>query len=438
MLTTEKINELIGVVESYQSSYELQKIMIQPDQRVKLFNAFLQEETDLTFDWFTDYFQEEHSDRKGKKQDFTPDGIVKIANGVLGETNSNADICAGTGGLTIKRYSENPDAEFYCEEFSDRAMPFLLFNLAIRNMNAVICHGDALTRNFKHIYKLTKGNQFSDIEEINDEPKYKAKTVIMNPPYSLSWEPKKEMLEQDRFKEFGVLAPKSKADYAFLLQGLSVLDDNGTMALILPHGVLFRGQAEGKIRQKLIELNLLDAVIGLPEKAFLATDIPTVILVIKKNRQNKDILFIDASKECTKEKAYNVVKDENVEKVLKTYHDRSNQDRFSNVVSFDDAKENDFNLNIPRYVDIPQAGINPRYFNMILEKNMSRFLNKYQADINIQEADLRHFPIELHDKETQDAVAAYLRFVNHEMQSDEDEIVAEKKLKDFMMDNMMV
>lgn len=356
MLTTEKINELIGVDESYQASYKLQEIMNDPVKREDLFRAFLKEESDLTFDWFTDYFQEEHSDRKGKKQDFTPDGVIKVASGILGRSNSNADICAGTGGLTIKRYTENPDAFFYCEEFSDRAVPFLLFNLAIRNVDAIVSHGDALTRKFKHRYQLISQDGivpkgFSHIKEIDFDPNPNAETVIMNPPYSLKWDPKKEMLEEPRFADFEALAPKSKADYAFLLQGLSELDNSGTMTLILPHGVLFRGAAEGKIRRQLLEQNLLDAVIGLPEKAFLATDIPTVILVVKKNRANDDVLFIDASKQCTKERAYNVVKDEHVEKILESYRKRQFEDKFSNVVTLDNIKSNDYNLNIPRYVD---------------------------------------------------------------------------------------
>ena len=350
-LTTEKINELLGVDESFHASYKLIEILSSPSERELLFTNFFKEEQDLSFDWFTEYFQAEHSDRKGKKQDFTPDGIIRVASGVLGPTRSNADICAGTGGLTIKRYAENPDAQFYCEEFSDRALPFLLFNLAIRNINAVVLHGDSLSREFKAIYKLTKSTEFSSIEIVDEVPATKSETVIMNPPYSLPWNPLKEYLEQERFSDFDVLAPKSKADYAFLLQGIHQLKENGVMSIILPHGVLFRGAAEEKIRKKLIEKNLLDAVIGLPAKAFLNTDIPTVLLVLKKNRLNKDILFIDASKEFKKEKAWNVLEDEHVAKILEVFQSRKAIDKFSSVVTIAELKENDFNLNIPRYVD---------------------------------------------------------------------------------------
>ncbi|MDT2813760.1 N-6 DNA methylase [Vagococcus carniphilus] len=351
MLTIEKINELIDVEESFHASYKLTEILKDKNDRELLFRKFLEIETDFSFDWFTEYFQAEHSDRKGKKQDFTPDGIIQVASGVLDQTSSNADICAGTGGLTIKRYSENKDASFYCEEFSDRAMPFLLFNLAIRNVDAIVCHGDSLTREFKAIYQLSKSSEFSEIKIINELPNIKNQTVIMNPPYSMPWDAKKERLEEDRFKRYEVLAPKSKSDYAFLLQGLHSLEENGTMSIILPHGVLFRGSSEEKIRRKLIEFNYLDAVIGLPAKAFIATDIPTVLLVFKKNRVNQDILFIDASKECIKRGSNNVLEGKHVDRILEIFKNRSDQDRFSKKISLSEIQENEFNLNIPRYID---------------------------------------------------------------------------------------
>lgn len=350
MLTINKINELIGVTESFHASYKLTEIMSEKIEREELFNSFLLEEKDMSFDWFTEYFQAEHSDRKGKKQDFTPDGIIRVANGVLGSTDSNADICAGTGGLTIKRYSENPDASFYCEEFSDRALPFLLFNLAIRNVDAIVCHGDSLTREFKAIYQLMKSEKFSNIKTL-EVPVLESQTVIMNPPYSMPWNPEKDWIEQERFKEFEALAPKSKSDYAFLLQGLQQLREDGVMSIILPHGVLFRGSSEGVIRKKLVELNLLDAVIGLPAKAFLSTDIPTVLLVLKKNRNTKDILFIDASKEFTKQASQNVLEDNHVNKILHTFNDRTQIEKFSQLIPFDEILGNEFNLNIPRYID---------------------------------------------------------------------------------------
>lgn len=350
MLSIEQINNLLEVEESYQASFKLAEILNDRDECIKLFDSFLRLEQDLSFDWFTDYFQEEHSNRKDKKQDFTPQGVTDLASRLLGKSESNADICAGTGGLTIKRWTQNPNASFYCEEYSDRALPFLLFNLAIRNVNAIVFHGDSLAKKHKHIYKLGKDERFSTIKKLTETPKFEADTVIMNPPYSLSWNPQEET-KDGLFGEIGVLPPKAKADYAFLIRGLERLSDNGTQLLILPHGVLFRGNAEGKIRQWLIEHNYLDAVIGLPEKVFLNTDIPTTILILKKNRNRRDVLFIDASKQFQKDKAHNIIEAKHVNKILQTYQDRTKVDKFSELVMFETIKDNDFNLNIPRYVD---------------------------------------------------------------------------------------
>lgn len=359
MLTIEQINKLLGVEESFHASYKLIEILKDEDGRNKLFEQFLELETDLSYDWFLEYYQSEHSDRKGKGQDFTPGSVAEITSKILGKGNSNLDICSGVGGLTIKRYVDNPNQKFYCEEFSDRAIPFLLFNLAIRNIEGIVRHGDSLARQFKAIYKLTKGQRFSTIEKIKETEDIKAETIIMNPPYSLNWSADKKYLEEDRFKEFERLAPNSKADYAFLLTGLHQLADNGKMAIILPHGVLFRGGAEEVIRKRLIELNYIEAIIGLPEKVFYNTDIPTVILTLKKNKENTDILFIDASEEYKKfPPKKRILEEKHINKILETYRNYMEMntksieiDRFSKIIQLKEIKENDFNLNIPRYID---------------------------------------------------------------------------------------
>lgn len=174
--------------------------------------------------------------------------------------------------------------------------------------------------------------------------------VVANPPYSQRWDNNDRKLKDPRFKDYG-LAPKTKADYAFLLHGLYHLDQNGTMAIVLPHGVLFRGAKEGKIREALLKKNQIDAIIGIPAGLFYSTGIPTVILVLKKNKTNKDILFIDASKGFEKGKNQNILRDEDIDKIIETYKARKDVERYAHVASFDEIKENDFNLNIPRYVD---------------------------------------------------------------------------------------
>ena len=174
--------------------------------------------------------------------------------------------------------------------------------------------------------------------------------VVANPPYSARWDNNDRKLKDPRFKDYG-LAPKTKGDYAFLLHGLYHLDQNGTMAIVLPHGVLFRGAKEGKIREALLKKNQIDAIIGMPAGLFYSTGIPTVILVLKKNKTNKDVLFIDASKGFEKGKNQNILRDKDIDKIINTYKERKDVERYAHVATFDEIQENDFNLNIPRYVD---------------------------------------------------------------------------------------
>ena len=155
----------------------------------------------------------------------------------------------------------------------------------------------------------------------------------------------------NRYSRYGRLAPKSKADFAFLLHGFYHLKDTGTMAIVLPHGVLFRGGAEEAIRKKLLEDGSIDAVIGLPSNLFFNTSIPTTIVILKKDRPNRDVLFIDASAEFEKKRNQNHLTEENIEKILETYRNREFVDKYAYVAEFEEIKENDFNLNIPRYVD---------------------------------------------------------------------------------------
>ncbi|MDR2660784.1 MAG: type I restriction-modification system subunit M [Lactobacillaceae bacterium] len=175
--------------------------------------------------------------------------------------------------------------------------------------------------------------------------------VVTNPPYSAKWDNKDSKMKDPRFSEYGKLAPASKADYAFILHSIYHLNQTGSMAIVLPHGVLFRGAAEGKIRQTLIEKNYLDAVIGLPANLFYGTSIPTTILVFKKNRKNNDVLFIDASNEYEKGKNQNTLSNANVEKIINTFIKREDVEKYAHLASFEEIKNNDFNLNIPRYVD---------------------------------------------------------------------------------------
>jgi len=198
----------------------------------------------------------------------------------------------------------------------------------------------------------TLGRDWPDGQDAMGIDKMRAfEAVVANPPYSAKWEPEEGTIKDPRYKEYGRVAPKSKADYAFLLHGLYHLNNEGTMAIVLPHGVLFRGAAEGVIREALIKKNLIDTIIGLPANLFFGTSIPTIIMVLKRNKKDRNILFIDASNEYKKDKNKNVLTEDNIDKIYSTFLDRNSVDKYATLVSREEIEKNDFNLNIPRYVD---------------------------------------------------------------------------------------
>jgi type I restriction enzyme M protein len=177
--------------------------------------------------------------------------------------------------------------------------------------------------------------------------------IVANPPFSAEWSANPLFTSDDRFSQYGRLAPSSKADFAFVQHMVHHLAENGSMAVVLPHGVLFRGGAELHIRKYLIEnKNFLDAVIGLPANIFYGTSIPTCILVFKKCRENPDdVLFIDASNDFEKVKTQNVLRAGHIEKIIDTYRKRTEIEKYSHLASLKEIADNDYNLNIPRYVD---------------------------------------------------------------------------------------
>lgn len=249
------------------------------------------------------------------------------------------DPAMGSGSLllNVRKYIQSADSiEYYGQEIKTST-----YNLARMNM---IIHGVSATN--QHLHNADTLDKDWPADEVTDFD-----AVMMNPPYSQKWSADKGFLNDPRFSDYGVLAPKSKADYAFLLHGLYHLKSTGTMGIVLPHGVLFRGAAEGKIRQKLLEKGYIYAVIGLPAGIFYSTGIPTIIMVLKKDRPGRDVLFIDGSKEFVKGKPQNTLTDANIERLYNAYKDRKDEEKFCHVATFEEIQENDFNLNIPRYVD---------------------------------------------------------------------------------------
>jgi len=249
------------------------------------------------------------------------------------------DPTMGSGSLmlNIRNYINHPESvKYHGQELNTTT-----FNLAKMNL---ILHGVD-----KEDMRLSNGDTLNK-DWPTDEP-YTFDSVLMNPPYSAKWSSDDTFLDDSRFNRYGRLAPKSKADFAFLLHGLYHLKDSGTMAIVLPHGVLFRAGAEGVIRKKLIEDGSIDSIIGMPVNLFFGTSIPTTVIILKKNRTTRDVLFIDASNEFVKERNQNKLSNINIDKIIKTYQNRKNVEKYAQVASFEEIKDNNFNLNIPRYVD---------------------------------------------------------------------------------------
>lgn len=343
MKETDLLN-ICGVNESFDVPVKLLELLLSPNSD-EVLEQILNVYGDLQIDEFNIYYQTYLSERGKLKQDYTPNEIGKLLGMLIGETDTLIDVCAGSGTLTINYWSEHPNVKVCCEEFSSRVIPFLLANLALRNIEGIVYHGDTLTRKYERIYHVKRGDKYSTVHLVDDSKLFLG-AVIMNPPYSLGWNP----MNDERFNAYE-LAPKSKADYAFLLHGLSLLSENDRMAIILPHGVLFRGQSEGKIREALIKDNLIDSIIGIPSNMFMNTSIPTCIIVLNKKKKSNDILFIDASDKCYKEGKFNRFSNEDLQLIYEAYTSRKEIAKFSHVAVMNELENNQFNCNIPRYVD---------------------------------------------------------------------------------------
>lgn len=278
----------------------------------------------------------------GKKagEFYTPQQVSTILSRIVTSRKSQLrsvyDPTCGSGSLLLRVAREVKVADFYGQEMNRTT-----YNLARMNM-------------------ILRGISYSNFdirqEDTLEKPQHIDKTfdaIVANPPFSAKWSANELHLLDERFSQYGKLAPASKADYAFIQHMIYHLDEKGIMAVVMPHGVLFRGGSELVIRKYLIkEKNYVDSVIGLPTNIFYGTSIPTCILVFKKCREeDEDVLFIDASKEFEKQKNQNVLLDEHIDKIVETYQERKEIEKFSHKASLEEIAENDYNLNIPRYVD---------------------------------------------------------------------------------------
>jgi type I restriction enzyme M protein len=272
------------------------------------------------------------------------------ATGQKERLSSVLDFACGSGSLLLnvrKRMGPHGIGRIYGQEKN-----ITTYNLARMNM---LLHGVKDTE-FEIFHGDTLTNDWDILRELNPAKKPSFDAIVANPPFSLRWEPTEAMGDDVRFKNYG-LAPKSAADFAFLLHGFHFLKDEGVMAIILPHGVLFRGGAEERIRTKLLKDGHIDTVIGLPANLFYSTGIPVCILVLKKCKKPDDVLFINAAgpENFDKGKRQNQLAPKHIRKIISTYQFRREEERYARRVSIDEIKDNDFNLNISRYISTAVA-----------------------------------------------------------------------------------
>ncbi|AJT50276.1 type I restriction-modification protein subunit M [Limosilactobacillus mucosae LM1] len=333
------------------------KALIATAKMVNDFDYFDENGHDILGDVY-EYLIKQFASNAGKKagEFYTPHEVSKVlaklvaANMDLNqESFSIYDPTMGSGSLLLTVRDEIPNGRqkgrvrFYGQELNTTTYNLARMNLMMHGVD----YGNMTLRNAD-----TLAMDWPDgLDQDGVDRPHFFDAVVANPPYSQKWDADSSKLKDPRFKDYGALAPKGKADYAFLLHSLYHLEQNGTMAIVLPHGVLFRGAAEGKIRKALLEKGQIDAIIGMPAGLFYSTGIPTIVMVLKKHRDNRDVLFIDASKGFEKGKNQNILRDQDIAKIIETYKKRQDVDKYAHLATMDEIKENEFNLNIPRYVD---------------------------------------------------------------------------------------
>ncbi|MEI9918981.1 MAG: type I restriction-modification system subunit M [Bacteroidota bacterium] len=324
-------------------------------------------DTDILGDAY-EYLIGQFAAGSGKKagEFYTPQQISSILSGIVvldsqdpskgkkKKLNRVLDFACGSGSLLLnvrKQMGQNGVGKIFGQEKN-----ITTYNLARMNM---LLHGVKDTE-FEIYHGDTLLNDWPILNEMNPAKKVEFDAIVANPPFSYRWDPNEAMGEDFRFKSYG-LAPKSAADFAFLLHGIHFLSNEGTMAIILPHGVLFRGGAEERIRKKLLKDGYIDTVIGLPANLFFSTGIPVCILVLKKCKKFDDVLFINASEDYEKGKRQNHLRDgedggpNDIKKIIETYQYRPEKiERYARRVSIEEIEKKDFNLNISRYVSITQ------------------------------------------------------------------------------------
>lgn len=372
--------DLIGDSDLIHAVYDI----LMSDKKDEVFLQYIEMVNgDLETDYLQQIFQYYYADRKEKCQDYTPKSISKLC-ARLTNTNGNVvyDLCAGSGALTIQKWLENKEKTFVCEELDKSVIPFLLFNMAVRNMKGYVINRNALTMNCGCVFQVLPGDRFSSIEAQEKIPEFVADEIVSNPPYNIRWNPPAPLLADSRFSGKPI-PPESNANFAFVFTALSRMNKNGKCAFVLPNGALTKENENG-IRKYLVDSGLIESIIALPDGMFEATSIPTCILVFSQG--NKSVDFFDLRGEAVQmqrdqrgqfggsshekrvyHKNINVISDETIGYILnkseniKEIHEKINREE----------------IELNSYILSPSRYIKPR-----IEETNHRPFQDIMADIN--------------------------------------------------------
>lgn len=375
-----------------------------------LFNAVLSQDIaifegysniiDDTKDWLQALWQYYEADRTEKKQDYTPKSLCRLVSELAGDCNSVYDCCGGSGALTVEMLKNRDIENVFVEELDERVIPFLLFNLCLRNASGYVINGDVLSREQFKCYKLTKGEKYSRCEVVDHAEPTVADVSISNPPYNISWNapmPMEAMLDG----RFPVLPPASNANYAFVLNCLARAKEKAI--LILPNSVL-SSKKELEIRRYLIEKDFVEAIVTMPDKMFECTDVATCVMMLNKNKKNKEkVILIHSVENCIQEereqrgqlggashtariykKTYNVLTDENIQKILDAIENFQEVKDFSLIKTNNEIAEKNFRLQPSVYFDVEFENVPHRSFQEIADNinYISRMQNACKLVIN--------------------------------------------------------
>lgn len=389
---TSKVIELLNIESPEQIPESLMEIVL--NGKIKYFDGFCDLVKDLSIDWLQKIFQFYLADRKVKMQDYTPASLARFVGKLVQAENEHSvyDLCAGSGALTIQKWNLNNELNFVCYEYDKIVIPILLFNLAVRNIDAVVVNGDALQDEVFATYLVRKGDKYSSVKETESFKPQKTDSCISNPPYNMKWKIPPFAQLQPRFNGCE-LPPESNANYAFILTALD--NCNEKVSMILPCGILSSEVTnEKRIRQYLVEKNLIESVILCPDKMFEATSIATCLLTLNKKKETTHIAFLDMRKTCdveqreqngqfggashenrTYKKAVNVFSEIQMESAIDAIVNQKSVPEFSKSASLQMVTENDYCLVPSRYIEFQEKEFVHREYGEIID-DLNRVINE--------------------------------------------------------------